>query len=631
MNKLRQSIFIFLISAPAVTAVIGAMVYVLYGLNKTGAYLTAGLSLVAIYFIIKKYLADFNNNANYNFKNIPKNEYLIFLGFCLLWLVSAWLLYKGRSDRPIITPWQVVSSWYFLTYGLGVISLFFLSRRSSKLLTPALILQTLLLFGTAIVVYRVGYGFDPFIHEAAISAIQKLGQIKPLTPYYLGQYSLVIVLNNLTTISTAFWAKILVPGLASLAMPLLLIRWLKYHHGAEKDWGLAAVAMLILPATIFIITTPQNLAYLFLVIVLLWPKPESDIKEKVVVWLAAIAALITQPLAGIPAVLIVVSDLFKNKKINKLAYPIMIVLMAISLPIAFYVFSTLDSSTSATLVWPNLKFLFNAWQNNLTLENWWLNFLYLFNNLWNFIILALAITGAYIIFKKHNKELIYRFAWPAIALVIGALISLTINFRYLIDYERADYPQRILIVAVLFSLPLIITAFREFAIILEKSSKLIMISFLLTIAVVATASLYLSYPRFDHYFNSHGYATSKADDLAVKWIEADAHNQPYIVLADQQVSAAALHEYGFSHYYKNIFYYPVPTGGLLYPNYLNFVNKPDLKDIKAARVLTGVSRVYFVLNSYWWEYQKVATEAAALADTTKDIGDGQIKIFVFKK
>jgi hypothetical protein len=145
-----------------------------------------------------------------------------------------------------------------------------------------------------------------------------------------------------------------------------------------------------------------------------------------------------------------------------------------------------------------------------------------------------------------------------------------------------------------------------------------------------TSSFYLSYPRFDHYTHSHGYATSEADILAVQWIDRDAHNQDFIVLANQQVSAASLREFGFKKYYSSMFYYPVPTGGPLYQKYLEMISKPNIEIIQNTRKLTGVQTIYFVLNDYWWAADKLRPELGSIADQEISIADGQITIFVFK-
>ena len=52
----------------------------------------------------------------------------------------------------------------------------------------------------------------------------------------------------------------------------------------------------------------------------------------------------------------------------------------------------------------------------------------------------------------------------------------------------------------------------------------------------------------------------------------NAHGvSPYIVLANQSVSAAALLRFGFHTYYGAQFYYAIPTGAPLYQSYLDMV------------------------------------------------------------
>jgi hypothetical protein len=69
------------------------------------------------------------------------------------------------------------------------------------------------------------------------------------------------------------------------------------------------------------------------------------------------------------------------------------------------------------------------------------------------------------------------------------------------------------------------------------------------LAFMLLASVYASYPRFDNYYNSRGYSTGEADITSVKRAEERADGEKYIALANQQVSAAALHEFGFHNRY----------------------------------------------------------------------------------
>jgi len=149
-----------------------------------------------------------------------------------------------------------------------------------------------------------------------------------------------------------------------------------------------------------------------------------------------------------------------------------------------------------------------------------------------------------------------------------------------------------------------------------------------------SCSVYHSYPRFDDYYNSRSFSTSQSDINAVRWINQDANNNDnYIVLANQQVSAAALKEFGFKKYFNTengeLFYYPIPTGDKLYSYYLTMVDeKADKKTALNAADLVGADTVYFVLNNYWFGFEKILTEAEVDADDIKKIDDG--KIFIFK-
>jgi len=192
--------------------------------------------------------------------------------------------------------------------------------------------------------------------------------------------------------------------------------------------------------------------------------------------------------------------------------------------------------------------------------------------------------------------------------------------------------QRILSLVVIFLLPFIMISFYYLGEKILPQKKFIKISFLIFSAILITTSFYLSYPRFDRYWNSRGYSTGKNDLEAVHWIEDDA-KEDYIVLANQQVSAGALREFGFSRYYKgDIYFYPIPTGGPLYQYYLKMVyEKPNKKTALQAMDLAGVNKAYFVLNKYWFAFPKVLDEAKFEADSWQEIGQGEVYVFEYNR
>jgi hypothetical protein len=119
----------------------------------------------------------------------------------------------------------------------------------------------------------------------------------------------------------------------------------------------------------------------------------------------------------------------------------------------------------------------------------------------------------------------------------------------------------------------------------------------------------------------------------VNFINADA-NQDFIVLANQQVGAAAVKQFGFKKYYgrDQLFYYPIPTSSPLYQSYLDMVyKKPSRETMNAAMSLAGVKDGYFVLNKYWWGFKKILDEAKLSADNYQEIDNGEVFVFKYER
>jgi hypothetical protein len=130
---------------------------------------------------------------------------------------------------------------------------------------------------------------------------------------------------------------------------------------------------------------------------------------------------------------------------------------------------------------------------------------------------------------------------------------------------------------------------------------------------------------------SHGWSASASDLEAVRWIDRDAENKPYTVLANQSVSAVAVRELGFKRYAENnVFFYPIPTGGSLYQVFLKMVGTDTSTDtVREAGKLGESKLVYVVLNDYWWDAQKVGDRLAALAQQKMDFDDGKGRVYKF--
>jgi hypothetical protein len=631
MTQSRHSLSPVFLSLISLLAILGSVAYLIIGLTTFSIVLVLIISIICCYFVYRIYQK--NPVQGTQEKNQNRDWTLIssIVVYSLCFFGGMFILFSSRSILSLISPWQVISPIFFLLYGIGTATLLIatsqIRNRFESLLVYAHLFWS---FSVALIIYSIGYGYDPFIHQAAVKAIEQLGRIYPTTFYYLGQYSFVSIFHFLFGGSISFWDKILVPVLAPL---ILVISFIKLKSNQTIQNYRSVLLLLIFSFSIFIVTTPQNLAYIFLIAIIFWSIKLQDSKELIIIWLLAVAACVTQPVAGIPAILLalsVTSEFIKFPFTKKVSSILLATAYCLSLPIAFYIFSKSNTEVVMQWQWPDFKTLFSFLiPENPIKEQWWLNSLYFFQGSQGLIFLITLAAGVYTAIRAKLWLYIKRFGLPLIALLFSAILSASFNFHFLIDYERSDYPQRILFVAGLFSLPFILLALETFIAKLETKTNYIKICWLILLSLMVTASLYFSYPRVDNYYNSHGYATASADVEAVRWIDQHGKNQDYIVLANQQVSAAALREFGFKKYYNSLFYYPIPTGGPLYQYYLQMVTKPEQSTIEAAMKATGVTKAYFVLNDYWWAADKLGPEAEAIADTSVSLQNGQIYIFEY--
>lgn len=642
-NKILYSALIFL----ALTSICGAVVYKMYSLDNIGVFVS--LLLSAILFLIIQHYSHKNKNASKEKTTeqiIKKNRLNIFLiiSYLLLTATGFYILFVNRTAEAIISPWEVVPWYFFVIYGAMTAILILNILNESRLTTTLISIHYFFSFSIAVIIYKIGYGFDPFIHETTMNLIDKIGSVDPKPFYYLSQYSLIIILHKLTFIPIAWLNKLLVPFLAAVVLPSIIKKVSEKWFEDKKTIIFTSLVLLATPFSVFTTTVPQNFAYLMFVFALLLGLTCSNISDLLIIYLVSIVAILSQPIAGIPAFLfaLLLTAYHSNKeKIKKYYYVLISILSIISLPTIFYYLAkNMETgkeigATTNTLSLPNITI-----PNQ---ENFILNFIYLYGFNIKIIIAFISLAGVAIAFK-YRKIFDFFFVYLTMffSLFLSYLITKKINFSFLIDYERENYADRILIIATLFLLPFILTTLYSLSYKIINQKNAIKIPVIVFAVLAITTSLYISYPRFDRYFNSRGYSTGQNDIEAVRWIENNS-NKDYIVLANQQVSAAALKEFGFKKYYKTsspyqgegggeVFFYPVPTGGPLYQYYLDMVyKKPTKETMVKAMDLVGVNQAYFVLNKYWWASPKILEEAKLEADSWQKVGQDDVYIFEYNR
>lgn len=637
MKKIALKIEENILIALSLVMIWGSLVYYFYSLNWLGVIIVLGLSSGS-FFIRARFWQKKEEKAEKE-KPLPQKKWLSRLWpitiYGLLIAASFLTLIKSASSDALISPWLAIPSYFFWLYLAATVWLFFILSRGLQIRTKLWLLRIhyFLAFAIAIIIYKIGYGFDPFIHQATMELIDKQGYVLPKPLYYLGQYSLIVIIHKLSGLSIYFLNKIIVPLFAALFLPGAIFSFVK-AWGEPKRAMFIILSLLALPLNLFILSTPQNLTYLWLLLIIFYSLSEHLSYLPLILGLATLSI---HPLSGLPALFFVAwMELLKRKEGLKTAWwkianIVLWLGTALSLPLSFTIV-TGQSWHDLSLSFSKLASVFSLSHTSTNLSNFILNFPYLISNNWLFVFVILTVSGSIIWFKK-NKSQALLFIKIIGALLIGFLLSASLSFTFLIDYERDDYVYRLPVIMGIFALPAIIIAIDYLATKIFRRSKSVATGAWILVSTLLLTSLYLSYPRLDAYVNSRGYSVSEADLLAVRSI-ASQTDKPYIVLANQQTSVASLKELGFDHYFKtpteSIFFYPIPTGGKLYQYYLKMVNeKPDRQTMKEAMDLVGVKESYFVVSKYWWLSSRIIAEAKINADTYWKINDGDIYVFRF--
>lgn len=622
-------------------AVFGSPLYYFYAFNAWTISLIAVIT-VSGWLVYKLHLGNTSDKPLKKESKLLDKNHLLVLVYLLIWIASALILWEFSSDRALISPWELIPDYFFFTYFLLSVNLIIIAlnnRIAARLKITSVLLHYLLSFSVALIVYKINYGFDPFIHQATLELIDLKGAVYPKPLYYLGNYSIVIFIHKIFGVSIYWLNRLIVPLLAGLLLPYFILTWIKdkYPSLNEKATLLAITSGLVLPYAIFILSTPQNLSYLFLTLLVL-----SGTKNKVnwiLVSMLGLAALFIHPLSGLAGgglIAFLILDQYRKRLGRKklkiwqgiifgglaISWPLILVAGAgghFKLEAAKNLLSSLNLSTS---FFPNQ-------------ENFFLNTVYFLAHNYSLLIISLIGGGLFLYYRQirlgiSDKKMLAVFLAMA-AILPAYLISRLVGFNQLIDYEQSAYADRLLIIFTIIALPFILSTIIYLSKRLLQTDKLSKIIGLAIIALAITGSLYLAYPRRDNFFNSHGYSVSRDDLEAVKLIETEKSGK-YIVLANQQTSAAALKELGFDHYYQTnrgpLYFYPIPTGGPLYQYYLDMVyKKPDRATALKAMDLAGVDEMYLVINKYWLNSRKIAEEAEISADQNYTINAGSVRIF----
>ncbi|MBT4209571.1 MAG: hypothetical protein HOE19_01505 [Candidatus Komeilibacteria bacterium] len=636
-----------LISIFAYTSIVYTLFYHIYEINTwTFLFVFISISLIveisSYHFRTKHY---FFNDANLNYIKPSKiRKSFLPMANIILNILLFIVLFKKSSLGIIRSPWELVGYKFWLVFLLSNIFLVasLVDKKSYKNIL-LVSLHFLLLTSIAIIVYPLGYGYDSFIHSAALKTIAETGTIQPRLFLYIGQYGLTFFTQNLLQISLVNANKILLPFLFALLWPSTLFYGLRYGFAwTFQNSYLATIWSTFIGFSFAIMTTPQSFSYL-LAAIFIFLLPEMN-RRRISLYFGLIISLMTitvHPLVGISllsftALLVVWRNQNRHILWTKVIKPLTYFFNIIMLPSLFAIYQRLSGVAWADIfhfkLWPLFELHPITW---LATYSFPLDMLHNLeqNKLWVYALVILL--GIYFIFKE-NKLLFFKrlMIFSAILIANYLLTTILLSFNLQIDYQKNDYINRISYLIILFLLPIFLTAlYFLFNATLKNNNKFGKIFILVISVFFISFGTYFSYPIYDKHANSKSFNVTAADLKTVEIIEQDANNQDYIVLANQMVGVAAIDTYGFAHYYNDNFYYSMPLGtNNIYQNYLSMIeNDANRDEALIAMDKANVDKLYFVVNNYWHSAKQAIFQATNSADSKILVDDGINTIFVYQR
>lgn len=590
----------------------------------------------AIRFLTKKLFASLRI---FVFEIKPK---LLILGYFISIALSFRLLVLARTAAAIASPWNLLPKTFFLFFLLAsaLLIIIILKNQCSWFSLALISIHTFLIASVGLIVYKIGYGYDPFLHLAAIKEIISHGIILPKTFYYIGEYSIIIFLHDLTQVSVSFLNKALLPVGFAIFFPCSVYYGLTKGLKLEERFALtASLAGLFLPLTYFIATTPQGLTNLLcLIVIFLSLISAKDLSIYFLLFLALLAITI-HPLFGLPILLFVLFLWFRSMEqrrlIRRIGQALTILSGLVIFPALFFFNSAINyfKISLQTPRWGDFlpeHFIGANKQFNLIGD---LIFAYGFNVKLIFLLIIAAGVLLLLLQKKIKPYFVYL-AGSLILLVNFLLTKSVINFEFSTNQNRGQYLHRISEIGLYFLLPIFIFVFYSFikyAVDNKRFASKAFFIFILSLALFL--SLFFSYPIKDSYKDSQEYNVTAADIEAAHFIAAKAKDE-FVVLGNQMLAAAAIKEFGFKHYYKNNFYYSIPRAGTdsLYQYYEKMVFiEPTIDSVRDAMNLAGVNSLYFVVSDYWTNSKDIIAKSKKIANDWFVTAGGANHIFYFEK
>jgi len=607
----------------------------------------------------------------------------------LIMVVLVVFLYSYFYHNPILngspTPWINVHWLVFIIF--FCLSLNFVLRtvnnKNNNILNLMFLFLVISLIGLK---YPLTFGFDTLLHQAALKYISEHGQILPLTPFYIGQYVLEVLIHYFTNWNFVFIERWFMPIQAVLIF-YTLGKYFLQKNSINILAGIVPMAVLFMIPSQFIYTSPYAFSLLLAVVSVsaLFVYFRLGFKsDYYFATMAMAASFLVHPFIGLnilPWILVApwLTPISQVKRKRLLAIITSLSSSALVV-VCFGVYNWLRGSevflTNPLSYYQNFILFFSdpTWylKASTTFSVW---LLYFYEKV-SFVLVILILTFAsFIKDKKITNNIFYFFTiilWLAffysqaqfIFIFLSILIYFFINRRntqfsalillislsalisaYLFfsvievsGYSNGDqinYTSRLLQTAKWFLWPAVLLVLGEFFYFVSQKEKIYKIIFSVAIAGALTANWYLTYPRNDSISHININNLRAIDYQAIEYINKQENGKEgYLVLANQLFAGGAIQKYGFGPYYDSlqgkIFYYSVPMGGEMNKNFEKIMSLENYDPSIINKIFkdTGLNKIYFITADYWPLAPNAERQIKAQANQIKNF-DNKITVYLF--
>lgn len=590
-----------------------SLIYYSLGISKIT--LIAWLIVNLIIFII------LNNNKNLNRIYIPrqdtsnlindKTQIIIFL--LIIYLLS--YLFANPITNGSPSPWihiGIINIFAFFVLTILFIKDAFLNQNTKI----NLILYIFLILSIVAIRYTLSYGYDSLIHQASLQYIFSHGQITPLTPFYVGQYVLELLINFSTKIGFVFierWIGVIISVLMLFATSKYLLENIK----TRSNLSAIPISILLMSPSIFFFTSPYALSLLFSMISCIFLFIYLKNNKKLDIFLTLLLATVSifiHPFVGLTTLgfLIFIPFIKIVKKYTKkiLLYAIATITSSLIVVFCFALYSWLNNYK---LILMDPIYYFNNFLNlfgdpiwyQVNRNNIFSYIIYLYEKFHIFIIFAFS-TILFIFTKKTRKEGFYIILISLCFLISSWLFISLIEIPNYTYGDQINYSYRLLQASKWMLYPIILLSINSLLLFVKNKNILIQITFSLIFSIVLIATLYITYPRVDSISLLNVNNIRSVDYKALDFIyNKEGGKNEYIVFANQIFGAGAIQKYSFGPYYNSswgsLMYYSVPMGSELNIRYEKLMNLKELDPNLIYEVLkdTKIKKAYIIITDYW--------------------------------